>query len=302
MKRESRITMAKEVLFISESTVRVDYDFRNDTDADITTDVAFPIPDYSLEMEDIQPSRQGFDGFKLWVNGKPVQYKTEARAMVGNHDYSALLESTGVDVASYGHSIDNDTQPQIKSLSKTQREQLEKAGVIDKEYDAPNWKVRKKYYWSQTFPAHAITHIRHEYTPVLGNSNSIAYGTMLKNGKVRSEDWELASVCPTPPLLRTLREDTQRPHHVVGIDYVDFILTTANTWKRPIEDFTLIVEKPPIDHDPNHPPTGVNFVSFCWDGPIEKIDADHFKAHITNLIPKKELRVGFLAGYKMNDF
>jgi hypothetical protein len=46
MTRESRITMAKEVLFISESKVVVDYDFRNDTDADITTEIAFPIPDF----------------------------------------------------------------------------------------------------------------------------------------------------------------------------------------------------------------------------------------------------------------
>jgi len=35
-------------------------------------------------------------------------------------------------------------------------------------------------------------------------------------------------------------------------------------------------------------------VSFCWDGPITKIDEDHFSVHIANLVPKKELRVGFI--------
>jgi len=70
--------------------------------------------------------------------------------------------------------------------------------------------------------------------------------------------------------------------------YVDFILTTANTWKTPIEDFTLIVEKP------DEPTSNVNFVSFCWDGPVTKIDDHHFAAHLTNFIPKKELRVGFI--------
>jgi Domain of unknown function (DUF4424) len=297
MTREPRITMAKEVLYISEGKVRVDYDFRNDTDSDITTEVAFPIPDYDLDMGNISPSMQGFDDFKLWVDGKPVHYIVEAKAMVKGRDYSALLRSMGVDIASYGHSTDNDTQPQIQKLSPAQKAQLTKAGVIDKEFGEPNWKVRKKYYWTQTFPAHGIVHIRHEYSPQLGNSNSIAYGTLLTTGKANKDDYELASVCPAPELLQTLRQDTRRPHHVVSIEYVDFILTTANTWKTPIEDFTLDVERPPLDKDPNHPATGVNYLSFCWDGPIEKVDADHFRAHKGNFVPSKELRIGFLEGY-----
>jgi len=80
---------------------------------------------------------------------------------------------------------------------------------------------------------------------------------------------------------------------------VDFILTTANTWKTPIEDFTLIVERPKPDkliatkassRAPNE-----TVVSFCWAGPIEKTDANHFEAHLTNFVPKKELRVGFVS-------
>jgi hypothetical protein len=297
MTREPRITMAKEVLFISESKVRVDYDFRNDTDRDITTEVAFPIPDYSYEAEERTPSEQGFDDFKLWVEGKPVNYAVEAKAMVNGQDYSALLRSMGVDIASYGHSTDNDTQPQIQRLTSTQKLQLARASVIDSKDNTPKWKVRKKYYWTQTFPAHGIVHIRHEYTPVVGGSISIASGTMLTTGKVSEGDEELASVCPTPELLRTLRQDTQRAHHMVGIQYVDFILTTANTWKQPIVDFTLEVERPPLTKGSDHSPADANFVSFCWDGPIEKIDANHFQAHITNFLPVKELHIGFLQGY-----
>lgn len=306
MTREPRITMAKEVLSISEGKIVVDYDFRNDTNAGITTEVAFPIPDYDLDMGNINPAEQGFDDFQLWVNGKSVHYTVEAKdtveakAMVKGRDYSALLRSMGVDVASYGHSTDNDTQPQIQMLSAAQKERLATAGVIDKD-NTPNWKVRKKYYWSQSFPAHTTVHIRHEYTPVLGNSNSIAYGTLLKTGKAGENDYELASVCPTPELLGALRQDTQRAHHVVSIEYVDFILTTANTWKTPIGDFTLDIARPPLAKDPNHPATSVNAVSFCWDGPVEKVSADHFRAHLTNFIPAKEARIGFLQGYLMGD-
>jgi hypothetical protein len=53
---------------------------------------------------------------------------------------------------------------------------------------------------------------------------------------------------------------------------------TANTWKRPIEDFTLIVERP---HEKN---ALQSFMSFCWDGPVTKLDADHFSAHMVNLV------------------
>jgi hypothetical protein len=294
MTREPRITMAKEVLFISPGKVDVDYDFRNDTDGDIITEVAFPIPDY--EPEDTPASVQGFNDFKLWVDEKPVHYSIEIRALVNGRDYSSLLRSMGVDVQSFGHNNDDNTAPQIKRLNATQKERLRKAGLIDKQFDRPAWKVRKKYYWSQTFPVHATVHIRQEYTPVLGNSNTIA-GTLVTTSKADKNDEELASVCPSPDLLGTLRQDEQHPHHLVSIAYVDFILTTANTWKRPIEDFTLNVERPPIDKDPNHHATAVNLVSFCWDGPVERVDANHFRAHLTDFVPTKEVRIGFLQGY-----
>ncbi|HEY6373419.1 MAG TPA: DUF4424 family protein [Candidatus Sulfotelmatobacter sp.] len=49
-------------------------------------------------------------------------------------------------------------------------------------------------------------------------------------------------------------------------NYVDFILTTANTWKTPIEDFTLIVERPHWKNNRGESDLG-DYVSFCWDGP-----------------------------------
>lgn len=75
--------------------------------------------------------------------------------------------------------------------------------------------------------------------------------------------------------------------------YVDFVLTTANIWKTPIEDFTLIVERPHSTNDRGE--TETNYVSFCLDGPGTKIAADHFLAHSVNLVPSKELRIGFFS-------
>jgi hypothetical protein len=307
MKRETRIVMAKEVLSISARRVMVDYDFRNDSDEDVTTEVAFPIPAYSLGQDERAPKEYGFDDFKLWVDGKPLKFSIETRALLGKRDISEVLARLHVDAASFGHydyDPPADGRPDdLDRLSPAQRGLLHrmKAATADPGSQAL-WQVQKRYHWTQTFPAHAIVHIRHEYTPVLGSSNTVN-GPFLETGKTEkgSDEEELPTVCPAPELLRALRKETQRQGHIVDIVYVDFILTTANTWKQPIEDFTLLVERPPIEQGPAHNRTATNYVSFCWNGPVTKVDADHFSAHTANFVPAKELRVGFLQGYLMDD-
>jgi hypothetical protein len=284
MGRETRVTMAKEVLKISMDKVIVDYDFRNDGDEDVTTQVAFPIPDYEFDMSEMLPSDQGFDHFLLWIDGQPTAFKTETRALVKGKDLTQLLAVMHVDVGSFGHSTSNDHSPDILRLSDAQRKQLERAGLLDSQYDEPNWTVRKKYYWQQTFPAHKVVHIRHEYTPVLGSDNSISYG--MGPGADPASVKELQSFCFDNGLRKTFNQ-LQSQNKDASYFYVDFILTTANTWKTPIEDFTLIVERPHLEGEL------ADYVSFCWDGPVTKIDADHFSAKATNFIPAKELRIGF---------
>jgi hypothetical protein len=92
-------------------------------------------------------------------------------------------------------------------------------------------------------------------------------------------------------MRRFLSALVSRSDNSVPLSYIDFILTTANTWKTPIEDFTLIVERPHLKGAQQ------NLVSFCWDGPVAKLDADHFEAHLTNFVPKKELRIGLITVY-----
>jgi len=158
MKREPRITMAKEVLQISDSKVIVDYDFRNDTDQNIVTTIAFPIPSYGLALEEFDPQKQGFDDFRLWVDGKPAKCEIECRAYIKGRDETALLRSMKVDVGSFGHANSDHQYPEVQRLSSAQRRKLEAVGLLDKEDDTPLWKVQKKYYWQQTFSAHGIAH------------------------------------------------------------------------------------------------------------------------------------------------
>jgi hypothetical protein len=294
MKREPRITMAKEVLRISESKVIVDYDFRNDSDQDITTEVAFPIPDYDhdLQREAREPTLRRLDDFQLWIDGVATSYAVESRAFLKDTEYTSLLTGMHVDIASFGHAPEADRSPEIQRLPPAQLEQVQKLGLIDRDGE-PLWKVKKKYYWQQTFPAHKIVHIRHEYTPIAGATNNTSYGMGPEPDPYAVK--ELKTFCIDGALQGILQNvansnpQGRNRGKAAPYTYVDFILTTANTWKTPIEDFTLIVER---SHWKGSGSAG-DYVSFCWDGPVTKTDAEHFSAHVSNLVPTKELRIGF---------
>ncbi len=317
MKREPRITMAREVLRIARSKVVVDYEFRNDSDDDISTVVAFPVPPYKFGDEEGVFGDPGFDDFKLNIEGEPARFSIETRAFVGKRDITPLLAREHIDAASFGHW---DTKEHDYSLPGRDFENASSAAqrrlIVARAYNEdkePNWRVEKKYYWTQNFPARQTIHIEHTYTPVIGGTNSVRYGLEPQTEADKAEekripelavdrkytDDEIKSLCLEPPLAARLLTLSRRNDMSVPFNYVDFILTTANTWKTPIEDFTLIVDRPAPDKSivstkPTHPRHNETLVSFCWAGPIEKTDANHFTAHATNFIPTKELRIAFI--------
>jgi hypothetical protein len=301
MKREPRIEMQKEVLTIGVREVRVDYEFRNDTDEDITTGVAFPVPGYKLDWDRYSIHLLGFDDFRLTVEGKPAHFDVEIRAKMGRQDVTDVLRKYGIDVKTFGH-FDDDSHlaRDLRKLSTAQRSSLAKAGLIEAEtdQDEAKWTVEKKYFWSQTFPAHTTLHISHEYSPVVGfgmvpEASFRAAKQSASPAERRSIDAdkdslaEVKSVCPTDQLLSNLDRASGRSADGYGnLQYVDFILTTANTWKQPINDFTLFVERP-VDKD------GKYLVSFCWPSIVEQVGPNLFRAKAADLIPEHELRVGF---------
>ena len=74
--------------------------------------------------------------------------------------------------------------------------------------------------------------------------------------------------------------------------WVNYILTTANSWTTPIKDFTLVIDRTKGSATASF---GTRYVSLCWDGPINRLDADHLVAHKANFVPKKELSVAFIS-------
>lgn len=281
-KPEPRITVARQAIAVSLSRLEVDYELRNDSDAELSVEISFPVPDYTLAMYTADPERRSFESFRLWVDGAPATFETEAKGFVGEREITKLLTQLKLDIASFGRADDYTNGRQIKHLSIEEKISLGKAGGVDAHYNDAAWKVRKRYYWTQRFPAHATVHIRHEYKPAVGAVNSY-----------RNEDAEnhamQARFCPDEHLQGILGRTLEDPSRDIVPSWVDYTLTSASTWKLPIEDFSITVER---SHSVD---SLANYVSFCWDGPVERADADHFAVHVKNFTPSKDLSLGFFA-------
>jgi hypothetical protein len=309
--------MAKEVLRISPTKIVVDYDFRNDSDQDVTTEVAFPIPPYKNEFPEGDIKSQSFKNFQLWVDGKPIHYESEVKATLNGKDVTGWLEADHIDIPTFGH-FDDTTEnaqgegqvlvPDLTRLSKNAQRRLIKEGIFEDQGGTmfSLYTVHLQYHWAQTFPAHSTVHIRHEYTPVVGfemmtletfkdSSHHTEPEGNDESTRAQRQDIQLLNgFCPDPSLLRSAIHSIEAAPSESGPyaypHWIDFILTSANTWKQPIEDFTLIVER-------GKPEAGNSrtFVSFCspQNAPVEKLDADHFQVHLANFVPSAELHIGY---------
>src|SRR5262249_4845184 len=145
------------------------YEFLNTTNQDITTEVAFPVPEYDSQSL-LTSAPSDLEGWHVWVEGKELHYETETRAFLHGVEYTSLLNRLSIDISTFGHW---DQEPrtskvvgEIASLPKTSQRELGRLGLL--EDDLPRWTVRKTYHWQQRFPARKILHVKHEYKPELG--------------------------------------------------------------------------------------------------------------------------------------
>jgi hypothetical protein len=125
-------------------------------------------------------------------------------------------------------------------------------------------------------------------------AHPLAAGATISITGQLSDAQRLEALCPDPGFLSNLIKGINSNSQGYGAyahpNWVDFILTSANTWKQPIQDFTLIVERgQPQESDAQA------FISFCspQNAPVTKLDANRFQVHLTNFVPKNELRIGW---------
>ena len=168
------IRMVREVLEISTKVIRVDYRFRNETNKDIQTVVAFPLPSYrwnageSMDESNVHPLRS----FTTQVGGQKVATTLARKAMAKGKDVTSQLREIGLSNSqifeTFAHCLDDGSEKKFElcGVTSAQLRSLEQLG---------DWEVHETALRKQLFPANMEIEVLHEYTPLVGASYGIPY-------------------------------------------------------------------------------------------------------------------------------
>ncbi len=292
------IKMTSEDLSISMDEVKVHYTFQNVSDKDVTTLVAFPMPDIkgSLDFLDAIPADDpvNFLGFKTLVDGQPVTAKVQQRVTALGVDQTALLTELGIPLAPQ---LDA-TRAALDALPKEKWDELINLGLaIPDTYDAgkgwenhlaPNWLLSTAYYWQQTFPAGKTVIVDHSYRPSVGST----VGTSFGEAEASKAQWFAGyaeKYCVEPSFVAAAAKAAKNRAEADFLmeNRIEYILTTAANWAGSIEKFHLTVDKGAPG----------NLVSFCGEG-VKKTGPTTFEMTATDFYPEKDLSILILRGAK----
>lgn len=288
------IAMAKEVLDISYDKIKVDYEFVNESDKDITETIVFPLPSYMIGA----PNPSYFwtiPDFTVIVDGKPTKFETKVKAVssMTNKDITNKLRKAGLtdyEITSF----------EENKISQKKKNSLLKAGLITKEC-AENrecellWDCHVTYEWRQTFKAHQKLIVSHTYTPLPGGAVGVCYdsdsndeyGTYFE-GSRKEIGKRYCIDSKTLDKLDRLAKDPQNykdyPYPCLKAFDVAYILRTANTWKDGIRDFKLIVRKRKAEE----------IISLCFPGDFKKTTPLTYEVELKNFKPKQDLSIYFV--------
>ncbi len=285
------LRMDEEVLEISQKKIRVTYKFFNESNADILTTVAFPMPLFrwnpgeSASDENIKP----LVNFKTWVDQMLVPTNNQTRAYLNGQDVTSKLKSIGFDeadiVGSLGCSL---VQINVGCIRK---DILRKFPAIARKSGEPLYSVQQTAFWQQNFPAgHSITVI-HEYKPFMG-SQSVSLDnpdlppTAIGLSDGRPESRRLA--CTDEGAEKAVAARLKRLDQTgVYLNDVSYILGTGRNWKGPIRSFTLKITKEKPDQ----------IISLCFPGKPTRVDDKTLEFRQTNYVPQDTLVVYFYSFY-----
>jgi hypothetical protein len=301
LEKTDKIALASEDLYLSPKAVKVSYRFRNLTNADVETLVAFPMPDLTgSEHESIDvpdPAKDNFLRFAARVDGKPVDSQLEQRAFVtaeGKPDVEITdrLRSLGLPLVPTREA----TGAALSALTEAQRKALADAVIVySEEYDVgkgpqvewgPIWTLRSKFSRKQLFPAGRDVVVEQTYAPATGGVSSLVFGA--PNLDAAEEARYRETYCTDGP-FKSAAQSLYRK--AAGSDakvraweeYLSYMITSGANWAGPIGSFRLVVDK----GDPR------TLVSFCGDG-VKKIGPTTFEMTAKDYTPKRDIDVLFL--------
>lgn len=290
------VKMASEDLYISPDQVRVTYEFTNNTDHDVETLVAFPLPDItgSADFMVSVPNEDDDNifGFATTFDGQPVEATLHQYAFATNIDYTDYLRGLGLPLTPFGEG----TVKAIDALSDAQKTELFKRGlVVPLEFDSgqgwqkefyPVWTLRSAYSWQAVFPAGKTVEVEHSYTPSVGGTVAVTFLAP------PYEDYDPASTykkkyCTDESFISAVKKTLTGPDEPYSAPFTEswltYIWSTGGNWQGAIDRFKLTIDKGRPE----------NLVSFCWDGEVKKTSPTTFEMEASDWWPPygRELEV-----------
>lgn len=298
------IVMESEDLFLSPREVRIRYGFRNESSQDVTTRVAFPLPEVPFgPMDNVQlpvAGKENFVDFSVMVDGQAVTPELEQRAISApvDNDNAATQYPEGRDMTSVVRQTGlplNANLPawrsKLRDLPHDVRKRLVKEGVLfgepgDGTADdlSPQWSLRETYHWQQTFPANKLSVVEHRYKPVVGSSfftGDASDMQTIRSTYERPYCLDHAGIAGVQRLLEKAKTATARGKSGSNVFAVEtkYILKTGANWKASIGQFTMTLDK--LHEDA--------VLSTCFDG-IKKTGATTFEVQRNQFEPKNDIQ------------
>lgn len=291
--RSDVIDMVSEDLFLSTREVRVKYVYRNTSNADVTTRVAFPLPDIGWQFGEApvalaNPASPNFVNFRTSVDGREIPLEVELRAVLDNGlDVTDRVKAAGLPFHVTDFAAWDAAQGKFPLLLA---KQLRDEGVIwlDLEPDTgaisylrPAWTLKTTFHRMQTFPAGKDVVVEHAYEPVVGGSigASYIYAEADEKEAIR-KDYCIDSQfdAALERLKKTVGDGQMISERTLG-----YVLKTGANWAKPIGAFHLTIEKDAPDQ----------LITLCADG-LKKTSPTRFEMTRKDFTPEQDISIMML--------
>lgn len=291
--RSDVIDMVSEELFLSTREIRVKYVYRNPSSADVTTLVAFPLPDIGWEFGEApvglpNPSSPNFVDFRTTVDGMDIPLEVEMRAVLDSGlDVTDRVKAAGLPFLVTNFEAWDATQANMPlALAK----QLRDEGVIWLDLDPdtgeiaylrPAWTLKTTFHRMQTFPAGKDVVVEHVYKPVVGGSVGASYIYADENERAAIKaDYCIddAFDAALDRMKRSTGEGQMISERTLG-----YVLTTGANWAKPIGSFHLTIEKDSPDQ----------IITLCAEG-LKRIGPTRFELTRVEFTPEQDIQIMML--------
>lgn len=291
------VTMEEEDLFISPAEVRVNYVFANDTDRDIHTVVAFPMPEVTGGPEQniavYDPNSDNMLGFTVSQDGKSITPELQQRATANGVDITGDLIAHKIPLLPLSEA----TNKALNALADDVRQDFFDRGIaMDSSYDGGEgmqrdtsalWTMSSVYWWRTTFPAHSRIKVAHTYKPSVGGTVATTYLDENNEGKGERYEEYVKRFCIDDAMVKIARQSNEamasgKPYFMEN--WISYVLKTGANWGGTIKKFKLTVDKGRPE----------NYVSFCGTG-VKKVGPTSFEMTAEDFFPEKDLDILLLA-------